>query len=80
VQLLLFPDSLPDDDVPVSRTSKEPQLPKVTVTSSPDDIRKAFQAVAKTSSSSPSSSLGSSSSSGGSSQAATAAGSSSEEQ
>lgn len=47
VQLLLFPDSLPDDELPTSRLPKEPQLPKVTVTSSPAEIKAAFDAVAK---------------------------------
>jgi hypothetical protein len=46
VQLLLFPDSLSDEPA-APRAPQEPQLPKVTVTSSPDDIRKAFQAVAQ---------------------------------
>jgi hypothetical protein len=47
IQLLLFPDSLPDEPSPASRTPKEPQLPKVTVTSSREDIKAAFEAVAR---------------------------------
>lgn len=46
MQLLLFPDSLPDDE-PAPRVRKEPALPKVTVTSSPQEIKAAFEAVAK---------------------------------
>lgn len=61
MQLLLFPDSLPDDDMPVRREPQEPQLPKVTVTSSPDEIKAAFEAVVRAE-------AGKSSSSGGSVQ------------
>lgn len=67
IQLLLFPDSLPDDEPgPSSRLPKEPQLPKVTVTSSPQEIKAAFEAVARSQNSS-SSSIGAVASSSGSS-------------
>lgn len=43
-----FPDTLPDDDdVSQLQSQRGPQLPNVTVTSSPEDIRRAFDAVAK---------------------------------
>lgn len=78
IQLLLFPDSLPDDEPsPASRFPKEPQLPKVTVTSSPQEIKAAFEAVAREQSSSNGSSAGAAGSGSSSmSQAADAGGSS----
>jgi hypothetical protein len=49
LQLLFFPDSIPDEDeLLAARTPKGPQLPKVTVTSSTDEIRRAFESVSKT--------------------------------
>eukprot|EP00882_Tetradesmus_deserticola_P026028 GHRQ01028635.1.p6 GENE.GHRQ01028635.1~~GHRQ01028635.1.p6 ORF type:complete len:105 (+),score=43.77 GHRQ01028635.1:2731-3045(+) len=48
LQLLFFPDSVMDEDeLLAAKTPKGPQLPKVTVTSSTDDIRRAFEAVSK---------------------------------
>lgn len=74
LQLLFFPDSLPDEDELLApKIPKGPQLPKVSVTSSTDDIRRAFEAVSKgTGDSSSSSSSGAASSS--SSTAATPVG------
>jgi hypothetical protein len=51
IQLLLFPNSLDDAEADAAarvRTPSAPQLPKVTVTSSPEEIRRAFEAVART--------------------------------
>jgi hypothetical protein len=40
----LFPDSLKDDE-PRPAKPEGPQLPRITVTSSPEDIRRAFNSV-----------------------------------
>jgi hypothetical protein len=65
LQLLFFPDSLPDEDeLLAARTPKGPQLPKVTVTSSTDEIRRAFESVSKTAAESNGSSSRTASSSG----------------
>ena len=42
--MLFFPDTLPDD-APAPAKPSGPQLPRVTVTSSPEDIRRAFESV-----------------------------------
>jgi hypothetical protein len=66
LQLLFFPDSIPDEDeLMAARTPKGPQLPKVTVTSSTDEIRRAFESVSKTAAESKGSSSSTSSSSSG---------------
>jgi hypothetical protein len=43
VQLLFFPDSVKDDGDDAAPKPTGPQLPKVKVTSSPEDIRRAFE-------------------------------------
>jgi hypothetical protein len=57
--MLFFPDSLKDDESAAPKP-QAPQLPKVTVTSSTADIRRAFKSV-----SGPSTPLGSVDASGG---------------
>lgn len=43
MQLLLFPNSIPDEDDENSDAApKGPQLPKVRITSSPEELRAAF--------------------------------------
>ena len=42
VQLLLFPDSVDQDSASPRVPSNEPQLPKVGITASADEIRRAF--------------------------------------
>uniref|UniRef100_A0A383WNS3 Uncharacterized protein n=1 Tax=Tetradesmus obliquus TaxID=3088 RepID=A0A383WNS3_TETOB len=70
LQLLFFPDSLPDEDELLApKIPKGPQLPKVSVTSSTDDIRRAFEAVSKGTGDSSSSSSGGAASSSSSTAA-----------
>jgi len=47
VQLLIWPDSVKDDEARPERP-QGPALPKVTVTSSPDEIRRAFDSLSST--------------------------------
>ena len=47
VQLLIWPDSVQDDEARPERP-QGPALPKVTVTSSPDEIRRAFDSLSST--------------------------------
>jgi hypothetical protein len=44
VQLLIWPDSVKDDE-PRPDRPQGPALPKVTVTSSPDEIKRAFDSL-----------------------------------
>lgn len=60
IQLLFFPDSISDEDF-APKQPKAPALPKVSVNSSAEDIKRAFEAVSKHGSSSNSSSVGTSS-------------------
>mmetsp|Transcript_31114 Transcript_31114/g.69136 ORF Transcript_31114/g.69136 Transcript_31114/m.69136 type:complete len:331 (-) Transcript_31114:737-1729(-) len=57
VQMVLFPESLKDDEADrAARRAAGPQLPKVSVTSKPDEVRRAFDAAASAGKSSSSSS------------------------
>jgi hypothetical protein len=55
VQLLLFPDSF-KNEVPEQVAPQGPQLPKVSVTSKPSEVRQAFDSVKRSASASAASS------------------------
>ena len=44
VQLLIFPDSLKKEEERARVATGEPQLPKVSLTSNPEEVRRAFDA------------------------------------